>query len=367
MTTKKLFHQIHLWLGVIIGILFFIIAFSGAILSWQPELKSIVFKQKIDIQNKPFVLPSDLKKTMDAEFPKGDYRTAFFRDKDRTCEVLLYGQGTYYIAQLNPYTAELIHLQDMNKGWLSVVVKLHRNLMLGKFGRQVVHWVTLAFLVLMITGLVIWWPVNKSGAKDRLTLKWGVSPKKLNYDLHNVLGFYATWISIFAVVTGLFWGFEMVKGSLKYVTGETGVVYEKPKSEVVVDRKETNQFKIMDSLTLVYRNKYPTLYFRISNPHTEDDPIRAVLIKPGAMGEANMHFYHNRYTGEEIRGNFMHGPGDQISTYERLHSMVYDIHFGSIAGFPGRLLVFFATLIASSLPITGFIVWLGKRKSSQAA
>lgn len=362
MTFKQIIGQIHLWIGLIIGILFFIVAFSGAVLVWQPEMRYLLFHQGIESQEKGFVLPSDLKETIDREFPQGDYRTAFFRERDKTCEVLLYGQGTYYIAQLNPYTAELVHLQDMNKGLISLLVGLHRNLLLEKFGREMVHWVTLLSLIMLITGLIIWWPSSKRERRGRFMVKWGASPKKLNYDLHNVLGFYATWIVIFTVITGLFWGFEIVRKGLKAVTNETNVIYEQPKSDTLKLNDDMNPFDLMDTLTMVFREKFPDKTLRISNPHGKEDIIRVTLNDPSMLEYTSHHYYFDRYSGEEIKGHFMHGPGDKISTYEKLHGMVYDIHFGTIAGFPGRLLVFFASMIAASLPITGFIYWWGKKK-----
>ena len=39
--------------------------------------------------------------------------------------------------------------------------------------------------------------------------------------------------------------------------------------------------------------------------------------------------------------------------------MNYDIHVGNILGFPGKVLAFFASLIAASLPITDFKLWWG--------
>jgi uncharacterized iron-regulated membrane protein len=41
--------------------------------------------------------------------------------------------------------------------------------------------------------------------------------------------------------------------------------------------------------------------------------------------------------------------------------MYYDIHIGKILGLPGQLLVFFASLIVASLPITGFYIWYGRK------
>ena len=42
--------------------------------------------------------------------------------------------------------------------------------------------------------------------------------------------------------------------------------------------------------------------------------------------------------------------------------MNYDIHIGAVLGYPGRIAAFLAALIAASLPITGLLIWLGKRK-----
>jgi uncharacterized iron-regulated membrane protein len=362
MKIKFILSQVHLWIGLILGILFFIVAFSGAIYTWVPEMSAIVYKKKVEASDEPFVSVSELKKTMDREFPQGDFRTAFYRDQSSTLEVLLYGQGTYYLAQVNPYSGELVHLQDMNKGWLNYIKFIHRNLMLGDIGRQIVHWVTLLFLVMMITGVVLWWPVNKAGRKQRMTIKWGASLKKLNYDLHNVLGFYATWVSVFTVITGLFWGFEFVREALKTMTGENKIVYEIPESIEKEIRESFDQFELLDSLMLVFRERYPSQYVRISSPHDKTEAVRVVVIDPDMLAYNTNHFYFDRYSGKQIRGHFENGLHAEASMFHTLHGLVYDIHFGSILSFPGRLLVFFASLISASLPITGFIVWLGKRK-----
>ncbi len=365
MNIKKLFGQIHLWIGVTIGLLFFVISLSGALYTWAPEISRIIYLQKVEPQDAPFVSVSTLKTTLDREFPEGDFRTALYKDKASTLEVLLFGQGTYYYAFLNPYTGALVHLQDMNKGWLNYLKFLHRNLMLGDLGRQIVHWVTLLFLVMMITGMVMWWPPNKDGRRQRLTIRWGASPKRLNYDLHDVLGFYATWISIFSVITGLFWGFEIVRDALRSTTGENAISYEIPASAEPELPATFDQFALIDSLMLVFRERYPTQSIRISNPHKETDPIQVDVMAPDLLVYNTDFHYFDRYTGKRLVGNFENGLHADASLFHTLHGLVYDIHFGTMLGLPGRLLVFFASLIAASLPISGLIIWAGKKKKSR--
>jgi uncharacterized iron-regulated membrane protein len=361
MKIKNLMGQAHLWFGLTIGILFFVIALSGAIYTWAPEISMIIYHQKVEPQEIPFVSASTLKATLNREFPNGDFRTVLYRNRASTINVLLYGPGTYYYAFLNPYTGALIHLQDMNKGWLNYIKFLHRNLMLGNVGRQIVHWVTLLFLVMMVTGMVLWWPVRQGGRKQRLTIQWGASPKRLNYDLHNVLGFYATWVLIFTVITGLFWGFEIVRNSLRAATGENEMIYDTPKSEAGGSEAASDPFTLIDSLAGMFRERYPSKSINISNPHQATDPIQVVVIDPDDLVYNTDHYYFDRYTGHPISGKFENGVHAEASLFHTLHGMVYDIHFGTILALPGRLLVFFASLIAASLPITGFIFWLGRK------
>jgi uncharacterized iron-regulated membrane protein len=50
----------------------------------------------------------------------------------------------------------------------------------------------------------------------------------------------------------------------------------------------------------------------------------------------------------------------------KLRKMNYDIHVGSILGFPGKVMAFLASLIGASLPITGFLIWYGRKFKKKA-
>src|SRR3569833_3187233 len=79
----------------------------------------------------------------------------------------------------------------------------------------------LIFLALMITGIILWWPKRKSDRKRSFTIKWGSRWRRVNYDLHNVLGFYATSIAIILAITGLSISFDWVREGL-YKTANLG-------------------------------------------------------------------------------------------------------------------------------------------------
>jgi len=366
MKLKMIISKVHLYLGLTIGLLFFLIAFSGAIYTWEPEYSEWAFKQQITPEKKTMVPLSLLKTNIDKVLPNADFRTALYQDDSHTMNVLIYAPGTYYFAFMNPYSGELVHLQDMNKGWIKFILNLHRNLLLGKPGQKIGHWVCLLFLMMVITGLTLWWPRNKGAMKQQFKIKWGASPKRLTYDLHHVLGFYATWVTIFSILTGLFWGFDFVKDGLKWATNEQHDAYEVPVSELrAPQQKAVNQFVLMDSLLEVYRKKYPDHKLNISNPHKQEDPIHIASIGPRNLVYSTEHFYFDRYTGKELIGHFENGKLEDVSTYHIIHGLVYDIHLGKILGLPGRILLCIASLIMASLPITGFLIWRGRRKKGK--
>ena len=359
---KKVFGKVHLWIGLVISLLFFLIAISGSILSWEPEISRAIYKQEIKAQTKEYVSVETLLSEVQKVLPNGDFRTIQYGDQTTTAKLLFYVPGTYYYAFLNPYTGELVHLQNMRTGWLDKVRSLHRNLLLGEVGSEIVHWVTLMFLMMMITGIVLWWPVKKSGRRQRLMIKWGSSAQKLTYDIHNVLGFYATWVAVLVALTGLYWGFDAIPDSLRALTGEDQIEYQVPESRPAQQAPSFDQLAMIDDLGDKFRKKYPDKLINISSPHEASDPINVVVISPRLLVSTIDHYFFDRYTGANLKGNFEMGLHGRASRFTRLNGLVYDFHFGNILGWPGRFLVFIATLISASLPITGFLIWFAKQK-----
>lgn len=67
---------------------------------------------------------------------------------------------------------------------------------------------------------------------------------------------------------------------------------------------------------------------------------------------------YDQYTGMLLKTHYF---TDQ-SRGEKLRDLNYDIQTGSILGLPGKILAFIASLIAASLPISGFLIWWGRCK-----
>src|SRR5690606_26914640 len=93
---------------------------------------------------------------------------------------------------------------------------------------------TLLYIILMISGIILWYPRRRKHLRQRLTVKWGASPKRLNYDLHNVFGFYMSWLAIFIILSGLILSYDWLKTSAYWIAtgGETPVQQAPVKREL---------------------------------------------------------------------------------------------------------------------------------------
>jgi len=98
-------------------------------------------------------------------------------------------------------------------------------------------------------------------------------------------------------------------------------------------------------------------------PQDETDALEG-FVNHNLDSYYNVDFYHyDQYTGKELPAEgIWAGKFKDASLADKIQRMNYDIHVGAILGFPGKLLVFFASLIAASLPVTGFYIWYGRRK-----
>lgn len=112
------------------------------------------------------------------------------------------GKSTLFI---DPYTQEVTGEVVLKDTWMYKIRKLHGELLLGKFGTLFVELVACWMVVLIITGLYIWWPKKKWKLGGFFTIRTNVKKRLMWRDLHAVTSF---WIFILLLITlagGLPW------------------------------------------------------------------------------------------------------------------------------------------------------------------
>ncbi|MEM6633653.1 MAG: PepSY-associated TM helix domain-containing protein [Bacteroidota bacterium] len=383
MTLKKIVGKIHLWLGLASGLVVFLVSISGAIMVFEQEIRWLTgnasYQKTIDPQKSAPASPSKVFQEALAKMPEGgSYMYYFYGPQPNNVLVnWFYHPGNeeagvpqgYQEIHQNPYTGAVIQHSLWEGGFWGWMVMFHTTLLFPyEIGHQVVGWSTLIFIVLMISGLFLWIPKNKRGYKQRFRVKWGASPKRLNYDLHNVLGFYMTWIAILIALTGIMWSFTWFQnGVYNLATGGE----EMPDFEAIQSKFDENEnpqtqeelLTLIDSVKSHTLSQYPEVYrYSVSFPMDSISPISvSVLTEKGKNYDRHDEYMYDRYSGALIASERWQ---DQ-NAGERIMHLNYPIHLGLIGGIPTKIVAFLASLIAASLPITGFRIWWGRKRKKK--
>ncbi len=368
MKSKKLIGKIHLWLGLSSGLIVAFLGITGCILAFQKEIESVTNTyQYVEASNAPSLPPSILKAKADSALPGKHAHGVAYRKAGYAAQVSYYslGEEYYYIVYLNPYTAEVLKVKNMNDDFFRIVLMGHYYLWLPpEIGQPIVASATLIFVVMLITGLILWWPKNKAARKQRFSVKWSARWRRLNYDLHNVLGFYITWVALFIALTGLVMGFEWFAKSVYWTAsgGKEMVAFYEPVHAVGDSHTTPAIDRVWEKVMPESRN---AAIVEVHVPENDSTSIE-VAINPdaGTYYKAD-YLYFNQYTLEEIPVTHMYGKYAEASAADKLARMNYDIHVGAVLGLPGKMLAFFGSLVAGSLPVTGFIIWWGRRKKTK--
>jgi len=350
---------LHLFLGLFSGIVVFVVSITGCIYTFSPQINSYLFKDlyNVKIEGKP--LPVDeLIPLTQKHFLRQKLRSIQFKKNSETSYRFVFKKKS--AIYINPYTGKILGSRNNQRNLLDVVLRLHKNLYLGKVGAQIVRFSTLVFLFMMLSGIVLWWPFNKNLRRQKLTIKRNTNSARRIYDLHNVPGFYAFWIILFCVLTGIFWSFNFAKVAVYKLTFSEHENIKLLKSVITPDSANTET--ILKSIVLSSKGFYKNSdEFIINLPVNKSSPITLIAItKTGAILNSIDHSYYDSYSGALLKTSLF----KNRSLGDKIRLLNYDIHTGQVIGITGQFLVFFASFVTASLPISGFLIWWGKRKRS---
>ncbi|GAB3829538.1 PepSY-associated TM helix domain-containing protein [Hymenobacter jeollabukensis] len=365
MKLKQAVGKLHLWLGLASGLVVFIVSLTGAIFVFQDDIRDLTEPwRKVEAQHTAMLLPSRLQAAALAPHPgirAADTWTTYFGPERSATVFFTDKAGAPIMVSLNPYSGQVLHETDLRTHFFSIIQEIHMHLLLPEaVARWVVGLGISTFVVMLITGLVLWWPKRRQERKQRLTIKWGARWRRINYDLHNVLGFYAASIGLILALTGLFMIFPwMLESSMFVING--GPVDPQEKITAKVDTLQPVAAATQPLADVVYRTA------RRLSP-------RAEMILLGPTGSRKdpaycwtyakaLHYYHrDEYALHPVSGQVLQFlPHARKSPATRFSDMNYDLHVGQILGFGGKIVAFLASLISASLPVTGTVIWWGRR------
>lgn len=124
---------------------------------------------------------------------------------------VLVGRGaTVTRVYLHPQTLQVLGRVDEESRLMRVIFKLHGELLLGARGSYLVELAASWAIVMILTGLYLWWPRGSGGLAGLVYPRLRRGGRVFWRDLHAVVGLWVSAFALFLLVSGLpwasFWG-----------------------------------------------------------------------------------------------------------------------------------------------------------------
>ena len=359
---KKLIHQIHLYLGLVSGLVVFVVSLTGCLYVFEEEARA-VFQAKYFFVEVPqgqarkslFEISATVKKTFPTE------KITQIRFESAPESAFLYHTKSKKAISINPYTLKIVGVRNLEADFFNFILGIHLSLKMGEIGEEIIKWNVLIFFVLCVSGLVLWWPKQKRFLRQSLSIKWRTQNwKRLNWDLHSVLGFYGLFVLLIISLTGIFWVFDSAKSLISTITGEKITNTKAPKN---VENAPKDSFSVEASYYLAKQSHTGESQTFLSNPEKPTEPIRVLFRYPYSIVRKQNTLFFDKNTGALLRQDLY----KNYNAYDKVMRSNYDFHTGRIRilGIGSKILYFLASLFAASLPITGTLIWWNKRRKKK--
>jgi uncharacterized iron-regulated membrane protein len=386
---REFFNDIHLWLGLTSGLVVVAICFSGTVYVFNTELTERaaphLFKVKAGNSERRLSIDSlvEIVQRQSGENISG-VMIPFGAEKSIQVNVRKKGDdsrgGVVYF--INPYDGKVLGTSKEKNGtkeFMSTLFSLHRWLLLDKIEKPIIAGLpnkklgslitgsaTILFTLGCLTGLIIWFPQKWKTWRQGLKIKWNAGWKRVNHDLHNTLAFYSVFFLLLMGLTGPQWSFAWYRDGLQKTLG----IY-KPKGsqegKMVKDGDENDKFDLskisVESLLLdavkelPYEGNHQVIFPASAKGTVVISKTRSGFFAPAGADRLAIDPATGQVLKKEI---FRDKPFN-----ERIAGSIKAIHVGNVYGNFTKILYFLACLIATSLPVTGTMIWLNKLKKKR--
>jgi uncharacterized iron-regulated membrane protein len=235
---------------------------------------------------------------------------------------------------------------------MSWIYELHMHLLAGETGRQIVGWSGVAMLLLLVTGVVAWWP-RGSWAKALAFKREAVASRRLR-DLHKLTGVWSAGLLFVLVATGVLLALPAVKASL---------LVPDPVPDARSHARAGDQISIARALTAAHRALPDARLAFIDVPGAGDAPFRLRVQVPGDP--------HRRFPGSFVFVDQYSGRVLAVHDVRRgnagtgLSAWVRPLHDGSVGGMPVRILAVLIGITPAILFVTGLLHWQRRRRAAR--
>lgn len=389
----RVFFRLHFYAGLFVAPFVLILAITGAIYLYITEIEDFAHpgwrftQQQGAVLSPQRIADGALVAHPDATPTRIDLPTA----PHRTAVVFLKpASGPALRVYVDPITGQALGsfvYEQTLVGWADA---MHNSLLMGDRGELVVELAACWAIVMVLTGLYLWWPRTDRGLLSVLVPRF-TSRRFLLRDLHAVTGAWVSILVLFLIITGLPWAANWGSGLNRLMTA-AGIGYP-PAYRTHIDSSvltshhpetlaeanpgvpwtleqapapHSGTHNAATSIDIgeagrIFAREGLTTAYRLVYPRNAKDVFTAYTYPDRPEGQRTIHL--DQYTGAVINDVRFRDYGAGAKAVE----LGVQLHMGNYFGIPNQLLMLFAALGAAALSVTGPLMWLSRRKTGLGA
>ena len=398
---SSVWFQVHWFIGITAGMVLMVVGFTGGLLSYQDEILRALNPGVMTLtpRAEPPLAPSELVRRIEAASGARVTALGLSAAADRPARAFLTpreapaagGRPRREVRLADPRDGALLGT-PVGEGFFRTTRELHRWLLAGPEGRVVVGVSTIALVVLSATGLYLRWPRRVLSWRTWFRIDTRLRGRALLWRLHAVIGTWVLPLYLLAGLTGLYWSFDWYRGALYDLTGapRPGGEAGPPRAEGAAAagsaargegargegaRGEAGRGEgraggrgavpavDLDRAWAVFLRERPDYATAQLRPGAPGAPLRITYVEAGAAHE-------------EARSNIaINAAGDVVEHRRyadqplghRLMGSMLALHSGGYFGPLGTALMMVASLAMSLFGVTGWLLYLGRRRMKRVA
>ena len=370
----------HFYAGIFTMPFIVVLSISGAIYLFKPQIEAWNDRayDNLTLNGAPVSAAVQVQAAL-AAFPGST--TASYELPGRmndAARVIVRHHGKSIRVYLHPVSSQILHFAPEDERFMRTVFKLHGELLIGERGSNIVELAASWTIIMILTGLYLWWPRQSSGLGGILYPRLRKGSRIFWRDIHSVTGVWISSLALFLLLTGLpwakFWG-----GYFKKVRNLTGTAVVKQSWSTGSDSPSAGQKKgsgghgghgsdkknsgVMPSDFAAFDRIAATVQPMGLEPPVVISPPTSVSSDEWAVKSTTQNrpkrasFVVEGKTGRIISSEYF----KDLHWVDRTVSTGVAAHEGQLFGWPNQLLGLLTALGLLLLSVSGAIMWWKRR------
>jgi len=364
MPTYRTVWRWHFYAGLYCIPFVLFLSISGTLYLFQPQIEAWIDGpyHQLEIASST-QSPADIVQAAETAFSGSSFRYYEVPHSPQSAtQVVLVHDRSRLRTYVHPETLEVLHSVREEDRFMRIVRRLHGELWLGENGSYLVELAACWTVVLVLSGLFLWWPRNAKGLGGVLYPRLRMGSKIFWRDIHSVTGIWVSGLVLVLIMSGLpwskFWGsyFRDVRqvthtSSQRQTWSTRSAFRDTPPAEGYNVRELNRVVETISDLELAAPIQISPPAGKSENwtvqSMTPNRPQRVTLAVDGKTGEVlSRHDFSDQHPIDKV-----------VSTGIAFHE-------GQLFGWPNQLLGVMTTMGLVMMSLSGVILWWRRRQAN---